>query len=59
MTALPPDDARWFAAAVQPHDAALRGWLRTRFPALGDIDDIVQADRKGRLTERVRLKLLG
>ena len=36
------DDARWFAAEVQPHDAALRGWLRARFPAIGDIDDVVQ-----------------
>lgn len=42
MTPLSPDDARWFAAHVQPHDAALRAWLRTRFPALGDTDDVVQ-----------------
>jgi RNA polymerase sigma-70 factor (ECF subfamily) len=27
---------------VQPHDAALRAWLRARFPALGDSDDLVQ-----------------
>jgi RNA polymerase sigma-70 factor (ECF subfamily) len=27
---------------VQPHDAALRGWLRAKFPALGDVDDVVQ-----------------
>lgn len=38
----PPDDARWFAEQVQPHDAALRAWLRARFPALGDVDDLVQ-----------------
>ena len=37
-----PDDTAWFSAALQPHDAALRAWLRARFPALGDIDDIVQ-----------------
>jgi hypothetical protein len=42
MSALPSDDTRWFAAEVQPHDAALRGWLRARFPALGDVDDVVQ-----------------
>jgi DNA-directed RNA polymerase specialized sigma24 family protein len=42
MSAPLPDDARWFAAEVQPHDAALRGWLRTRFPALGEVDDLVQ-----------------
>jgi RNA polymerase sigma-70 factor (ECF subfamily) len=38
----PPDDSRWFAEQVQPHDAALRAWLRARFPALGDVDDLVQ-----------------
>lgn len=42
MSFPPPDDARWFAAEVQPHDAALRAWLRARFPALGDVDDVVQ-----------------
>ena len=42
MDAPPPDDARWFAAEVQPHDAALRSWLRARFPALGEVDDLVQ-----------------
>lgn len=42
MSAPLPDDARWFAAEVQPHDAALRGWLRTRFPALGEVEDIVR-----------------
>ena len=36
-----PDDA-WFSAHVQPHDEALRAWLRARFPALGDVDDVVQ-----------------
>jgi RNA polymerase sigma-70 factor (ECF subfamily) len=40
----PPDSelARWFAEEVQPHEAALRGWLRGRFPSLADTDDIVQ-----------------
>ena len=42
MIALPDDDARWFSENVQPHDAALRAWLRARFPALGDSDDLVQ-----------------
>ena len=27
---------------MQPHDAALRAWLRGRFRALGDTDDVVQ-----------------
>lgn len=42
MSSPPTDDARWFSAEVQPHDAALRGWLRAKFSALGDIDDVVQ-----------------
>jgi RNA polymerase sigma factor (sigma-70 family) len=42
MSPTPSDDARWFAAEVQPHDAALRAWLRSRYPGLGDIDDVVQ-----------------
>ena len=42
MPPLSNDDARWFAVHVQPHDAALRAWLRARFPAVGDIDDVAQ-----------------
>jgi len=36
------DQARWFAEQVQPHEAALRNWLRVRFPAISDRDDLVQ-----------------
>jgi len=42
---MPPPDpeiARWFAEEVQPHEAALRAWLRNRFPTLKDADDLVQ-----------------
>lgn len=42
---MPPSDAefsRWFAEEVQPHEAALRAWLRARFSTLTDIDDLVQ-----------------
>ncbi len=42
MIPLSDDDARWFSDHVQPHDAALRAWLRSRFPAIGDADDLVQ-----------------
>lgn len=42
MAPLLPDDARWFSAQVQPHDAALRAWLRARFHTLADTDDLVQ-----------------
>jgi RNA polymerase sigma-70 factor (ECF subfamily) len=36
------DPNRWFAEQVQPHDAALRTYLRFRFPTLRDQDDLVQ-----------------
>jgi RNA polymerase sigma-70 factor (ECF subfamily) len=42
---MPPresEESAWFAAHVQPHDAALRAWLRAKFPALIDVDDAVQ-----------------
>jgi RNA polymerase sigma factor (sigma-70 family) len=42
---MPPIDSeqfRWFAAHVQPHEAVLRAWLKSRFPADCDIDDIIQ-----------------
>jgi RNA polymerase sigma factor (sigma-70 family) len=37
-----PDSARWFAEHLQVHDALLRSWLQTRFPAIDDLDDIIQ-----------------
>jgi len=36
------DKARWFAREVQPHEAMLRAWLRSRFSNEGDLDDLVQ-----------------
>jgi len=36
------DHARWFAEQVQPHEPALRAFLRGRFPRLADVDDLVQ-----------------
>jgi RNA polymerase sigma-70 factor (ECF subfamily) len=36
------ETARWFAEEVQPHESSLRHWLRGRFPALRDVDDLVQ-----------------
>lgn len=38
---LPTPDP-WFADEVLPHEPALRAWLRARFPALADVDDLVQ-----------------
>lgn len=37
-----PDSSRWFAEAVQPHAGELRAWLRGKFPALSDPDNLVQ-----------------
>ncbi len=42
MSAPSPDQARWFALEVLPHEAKLRAWLRGRFPAIRDTDDLVQ-----------------
>lgn len=42
MIAPDPNPANWFLAEVQPHEPMLRAWLRSRFPKLVEIDDIVQ-----------------
>jgi RNA polymerase sigma factor (sigma-70 family) len=34
--------SRWFAEEVQPHETSLRSYLRSVFPSLPDIDDLVQ-----------------
>lgn len=34
--------SRWFAEHLQPHEAALRAYMRGQFPALDDLDDLVQ-----------------
>ncbi len=34
--------AHWFTEEVQPHESSLRSYLRSVFPALPDIDDLVQ-----------------
>lgn len=36
------DHSQWFAVEVQPHEAALRAYLRGRFPGLADADDLIQ-----------------
>ncbi|PAW66256.1 MAG: hypothetical protein B9S34_08585 [Opitutia bacterium Tous-C1TDCM] len=37
-----PNPAKWFTEEVQPHEAALRSYMRGAFPAVRDIDDVVQ-----------------
>ena len=42
---MPPSrtpDADWFADEVQPHARQLRSYLRGAFPAVRDVDDVVQ-----------------
>lgn len=36
------DRNRWFEEEVRSHDPMLRAWLRSRFPSVYDVDDIVQ-----------------
>ncbi len=38
----PESPEQWFKEEVQPHDASLKAWLRGRFPAVQDVDDVVQ-----------------
>ena len=34
--------SEWFAEEVQPHESSLRFYLRSVFPSLPDVDDLVQ-----------------
>lgn len=34
--------SKWFTEEVQPHELALKGYLRRAFPAVRDVDDVVQ-----------------
>ena len=38
----PSDQTRWFTAELQPHETALRAFLIARYPAIADVDDLVQ-----------------
>lgn len=37
-----PSLTQWFLREVRPHEAALRAYVRVRFPSLTDIDDLIQ-----------------
>lgn len=42
---MPPsrsEQSRWFLSEVQPHEVKLRAWLRSQYPSLPDIDDLIQ-----------------
>lgn len=34
--------AAWFAKEVHPHDSSLKAYLRSSFPSVRDVDDVVQ-----------------
>jgi len=36
------DQSRWFSEEVHAHDSSLRAYLRGSFPAVRDLDDVVQ-----------------
>jgi RNA polymerase sigma-70 factor (ECF subfamily) len=42
VSPLHPETSRWFEAEVRPHESELRGYLRGRFAAVRDVDDVVQ-----------------
>lgn len=42
MPPLNPESANWFAREVQPHEPALRAYLRSQYSSLSDHDDVVQ-----------------
>lgn len=49
-----PDQDRWFAEHLRPHEPMLRAWLASRFPALAEIDDILQEAYAHVLAARAR-----
>jgi RNA polymerase sigma-70 factor (ECF subfamily) len=42
MSAPESEKARWFVEEVRPHENSLRSYLRGAFPAVRDVDDVVQ-----------------
>lgn len=36
------DRGRWFSDQIHPHDSSLKAYVRTAFPHLRDVDDVVQ-----------------
>lgn len=51
------DHTQWFTAEVQPHEPALRAYLRGRFPGLADVDDLIQETYARLLRAKVAGKL--
>ncbi len=36
------EQSRWFVDSVLPHESGLRRWIRSRFSAIKDVDDLIQ-----------------
>lgn len=55
----PTDQTRWFTEEVQPHDAKLKAYLRSAFPSVRDVEDVVQESYlrvwRARTTQPIRL----
>ncbi|MFM9030263.1 MAG: RNA polymerase sigma factor [Opitutaceae bacterium] len=53
------EKTRWFTEEVQPHDAKLKAYLRSTFPTVRDVDDVVQESYlrvwRARATQPIRL----
>ncbi len=57
MNATPSEQERWFAEEIQPHEPALRAYLRSRFPEVRDVDDLVQESFTRVLQSRGTVKI--
>lgn len=51
------DHTQWFKEQVQPHESALRAYLRGRFPRFTEVDDLVQETYARLLRARVAGKI--
>jgi len=53
-----PPASRWFVEEVHAHDASLKAYLRSSYPALRDLDDVVQESYlriwKARMAQPIR-----
>lgn len=53
------EQTRWFTEEVQPHDAKLKAYLRSSFPSVRDVEDVVQESYlrvwRTRATQPIRL----
>lgn len=53
----PAEQERWFLDEVRPHEPSLRAYLQVRFPALAEIDDVLQESYSRMVRARVTGKI--